>query len=151
MATGRARTNAGWGASNVHTEEGRMVEDKEEESREALARRCVAEGKAEAVHAFCDAMGIAWTRERALVAAGLSASGLRALFASIRREGKWPAKVDADEFPHLIRTWFAVLGLEWTQEREDMATGGEEAQDQLILELVDAATGLSRKKPPFDA
>jgi hypothetical protein len=111
----------------------------------------VAEGKAEAVHAFCDAMGILWNDQRALVAAGLSSSGLRALFASIRREGKWPAKVDVDELPHLIRTWFAVLGLEWTQEREDMVSGGQEAQGQLILILFEAAAGRSPKRPPFDA
>ena len=131
-------------------EESKM-EGKEEESREQLARRFVGEGKAEAVHAFCDSMGIVWNDQRAAVAAGLSASGLRALFASIRREGNWPEKVDTDELPYLIRTWFAVFGLEWTKEREDMATGSEEAQGQLILALVDAAEAWSRKRPPDDS
>lgn len=127
-----------------------MVEDKEEESREALARRCVGEGKAEAVRAFCDSMDIAWNDQRAAVAAGLSASGLRALFLSIRREGNWPAKVDADEFACLMRIWFGLLGLEWTKEREEMAAGDNKAAVQLLDVLIDAANAQSRKRPPDD-
>jgi hypothetical protein len=70
--------------------EGLMIDIKNWEPQSDFAKHWKREGRTEAAHAVCTALGIAWTPAREARVSGASAAELETLLAAVVRDRRWP-------------------------------------------------------------